>query len=283
MAPMKKRRLGDLYQVGRQIEIDDDSDDPVAVWVQKLNPLETEKAARRASANKARILLARNDRESEEWMTTYSEVSEMPRSSLVELCIGEEVAKAYESADAEIAAEDQWAKDGYLQGLQDAWNDGLIKVHDAADEADPDFAEAERVFSELTRFDGIVGKRVQGERDRLLRDYEEVPKHELWEKVVGKLFDIRGDNAWIREFRRSQLWLAVREPEDHKKLYFAKREEIDALPTPVLTTLMETMESLLVDPTEGKDLPPTQDSSPPSEQRDEGETADSSGLKVVAQ
>lgn len=278
---VKKRRLGDLYQVGREVTVDD-GEGPVTVWLQKLNPLETEQAARAAGVAKAKTLMTRRDKNSDEYLDIYAEVSEMPREGLVDLAIGEKLAQALESADAEISAADEWSKDGYLQGLRDAWAEKLYDVYQEGEDAD-EYEEAQRVFTELQRFDQELTKRVEGERTKLERDYADVPIDELIETAADKVLSFRGDTAWLREWRRAQIWLGTRESEDHKKRYFDKREEVDQLPIQILNALQAAYEQLEVGPIEGKDSPPTQPSSEQSEQQGEGETAAASGLSVVGQ
>lgn len=277
----KKRRLGDLYVVGREVTVDD-GDGPVTVWVQKLNPLETEQAMRRAGVAKAKVLMSRRDKQSEEYLDIYAEVSEMKRDALVDLAIGEQVSQALESADAEIGAQDEWANEGYLQGLRDAWAEKLYDVHAGGDEDSPDWEEAEKVYAELQRFDATLTKRLEGERARLEKDHDDVPLDELVEIGVDRVISFRADTMWLREWRRAQIWLGTREAEDHKKRYFDKREEVDQLPIPVLSALQNAYETLEVALSEGKDLPPTPSSSQQSALQDEGETAASSGLTVVA-
>jgi hypothetical protein len=300
MAPTKKRRLRDLYVTGREFKVDDGSGEPVVVWIQKLTQLEHEAAMRRAGAAKARLLMHRNDPDSETWQAVYSDVDEMTdRDALLSYVLAEELSKVAESREAELAAEEEWEKDNYLQGLKDAWfgdetAPGLKDVYideepQEGEEPSARYAEAKEVWSELKRFDETVDEKVQAERKRLVRDYENVSMEELRRQVVDKFLEIRAGSAWVREFRRCEVMYAVRDPENHDEYYFApegkkepSREEVDQLAPETFGQLARAIDELTVDPTEGKDSEPTPDSSDLSASPGEPETAPTSGpLELV--
>ena len=52
------------------------------------------------------------------------------------------------SAEARVADEKEWSEDDYLTGLQNAWNEGLKDTY----AADPEDADAARVFGELRKY-----------------------------------------------------------------------------------------------------------------------------------
>lgn len=286
----KRRKLQDLYITGREFAYSDGTSDeePIVVWMQKLNSIETETCTRRANAARSRVSRAVADHESEDWQNAYDDVSDLERDTLIDLVIVDEVGRRLQVAQAEIAAEEEWSKDDYLQGLNDAWFglDGtpdLKYVYEVGDEDDPRYPEAKRVFEELKRFEGKVNSRLEAEREAIRKDHASSDLNWLREQAVVHNLSLRGTAAWLTEYRRSQLYFGVREVEDHKQRYFEDRDEVDQL-HPTLLELMEKHYSdLVVDAAEGKDSPPIQDSSPPSEQLDEVETAASSGQSDASQ
>ncbi len=275
----KKRRLSDLYILEKKITVDD-GEGGVDVIIRKLNPVEHESAMRRANAERARVLTLKNFPESDEYRAIYNQVldlSEQP--TLVDYVAGQESAQQMVNIEEELAAEDEWSKDGYLQGLRDAWEGGLEKKY-ASDPEDP---EVLRVLEELRRFSGLVEKEFEERVKDIRAKYEHLAVSELQQKVMTQLLEIEGELAWMKEFRRCEVWFSTRDPEDSKKYYFQDREEVSTLSLPVLEQLMTAYRELTVDVTEGKDSEETPSSSPSVEQPTKVETGVSSGLKVVAE
>lgn len=275
----KHRRLSDLYVTGKEVVINDDSDsEPIVVYLQKLNPLENETALRKAGAARARVMAWSKDSESEEYLSVRSEVLDIDSTdTLIEYLIQEELANRYSSAEAAVSAEDEWKTDDYYQGLRDAWEGGVSEAW-ASDPEDP---ESRRVYDELTRFNDIVNARVEGEAEGLRKDWRNVHVDDLRDEVTKKFIKMRGDMEWLREFRKQELYAATREAENHKKLYFESRTELDMLAPEVAKRLMDEYESLSVDSVEGKDLPVTPDSSPSSEASEKVATGAPSGPAIV--
>lgn len=275
----KRRRLTDLYVTGKEVVINDDSEDePIVVYLQKLNPLESETALRKAGASRSRILAWGKDPDSEEYLAVKSEVWDIKdRDTLVEYLIQEDLANKYSSAEAELAADEEWSKDNYFQGLRDAWEGGL------ADEwaSDPENAEAKRVQVELKRFEDTVTERVEKDAEHLRSEWHNIDEGFLRDEVTEKFIKMRADMEWLREFRKCELWQATREPGNHRKLYFESRDEVDMLDPKVAQRLMQEYESLTVDVQEGKGSPETPASSPSSEASEKEETEQPSGPVVV--
>jgi hypothetical protein len=260
-----KRRLEDLYIRGRQVTVDDGTGDPVDVWIQKLNPLEHEKAIRKAGAAKARVLMAMRDHDSEEYQEAYSDVLDLgPKASLVEYLVADESAKVKEAKEAELSFADEWKKDNYLQGLRDAWEDADDPLKDRY-ARNPEDEEAHRVFLELKRFADQVEAEVAPELERLKRDWADVSDEEAQDKTLERFVELRSGMAWLREFRRMEVFYSTRDPEDHRKYYFASRDQVDGLANEVFFQLSTACQELMVEPAEGKDSPKTPSSSPSSE------------------
>lgn len=270
----KKRNLADLFQVGKELELDDGQGEPVKVWLQKLNPVEHEKAMRRASSARAKILSGKDAAEQE---MAEDEAAEIGREGWIEYLTTDALSRRVRALEAELAAEEEWSKDKYLQGLRDAWDDGM---QDTLAE-DPDDAEAVRVRDELARFQTALDALIEGERENIRRDYESKDDDDLERRVVERLISTRADLAWLTEFRRCEVWLAVRDPKDHLSYMFDERGDVDRLSQEVLVRLMTAYQELSVDPQEGKASRATRSSSKSSESPVVEETDQASGLEVV--
>lgn len=271
---MGKRRLTDLYRVGKEITFDDGTGDPVTVYLRKLNAVDQETAIRKANAARARVHATGRDPESDEYGELLSQAIDLgTHADLVSYLIQGKLAEFTVAKESELAAEEEWSKDGYLDGLREAWEEGVEERY----HVDPEDSEARHVFSELERFAELVKPYVEDEKASLESLYAEKSLEELREITAQEMVSISADIAWVREYRKCELWLATREV-DGKSRYFESREEIDDLPTEVVNRLTEEFQSLTVSTTEGKDSRATDDSSVLSEPPEQEAIIQDSGL-----
>lgn len=264
----KRRRLSDLYVVGKEVTFTD-PDGSLSVWVQKLNQVEHETAYRTANAKRARTFAAYADNQSDEHQGLWSEIEEMALEDIIELLAQSQMASKRPALEAEIEAEEEWSKDNYLQGLQDAWDGGLSDAFSKNPE-DPD---AKRVFAELQRFMEAVDERVSGETERIRKDLKGQAEPELKKQMFQSNVRLQADLAWLQEFRRCEIWLSVRESDNHRERYFESRAEVDDLTKEVLDGLGAAYREISVDVVEGKASEETPSSSTPSESADKAEVA----------
>lgn len=278
----KRRKLLDLYKRGTEIMLNDGEGDPVTVWLEKLNPLDHDAALRRANAERARILIIRNDHDSEEYLSAYNDAVDFgDRDALIDYLVSIELADKIMSIEAELAADEKWSTNNMLDGLRDAWADGLDELYHSAETEEDRDSEAVRVFTALREFSTTVEVHVEKERVRLTRDYETVSDDELRTKVTDAFIETRANTRWLREYQRSLIFLAVRDPENHKEYYFESRKDVDQLATEVLDPLIDAYDALVVEVIEGKDSPQATDSSVLSE-RPEGAATDAPSGRMAA-
>lgn len=272
-----KRRLTDLYIVGTEVVIDDGDGEPVKVYIRKLNSGQHARAMRRANAERSKMLATKKHPDSEEYVAQRVIVEQFTRNDLLDYLAEDERQRRAAPLEAEIAAEEEWTNDDYLQGLRDAWNEELAErfIENAED------SEAKHVREELERFQEAVNKCIIGWVDKFKADQEDVPDEVLRERVFDKLIDVQASLAWLTEYRSCELWLAVRD-EDRKTEYFYTRDEVDLLPDEVAAQLQAAYREISVDPLEGKSSRQTDTSSTPSEPAENKVTEDSSGLQVVS-
>lgn len=249
----KRRRLTDLFVVGKSLELDDGSGEPIEIWLSKISPVEQRDAADSATVARAKILALKNADPSDPALAVYREQIEdlgvVDRDTRIEFLIGPKLQEAYLSAEARIASEDPWAKDDYLTSLQKAWTEGLAEKYDE----DPEDEEAKRIYDELVKFSEEVNEAVAEAREDLVAGYEGTPDEDIERQALERALDAESDFAWVNEFSRWQVYYSVREPEDHDKRYFVDRAEVDLLDTQILNRLITEYRELTVDAFEGKD------------------------------
>lgn len=242
------KRLSDLFKRSKEVTFEEDGEE-VSVLVCKLHPLEAEEVRVKADAARARVLLARRDHSSDEYLSAYSLVSDMSSEDLVERLMAEKQASLLEQIEAELASEEEWSKDNYLEGLRTAWDDGLGERYHSSTEDE----EAERVFAELSRFGAQVMELLEKNTSDYRATIESWDREKLEDRFLEQEFETRANMAWIAEYRREELYRAVRHVDDRRKLYFESRDEYRELEPEVVQRLIAALQEISVDALEGKD------------------------------
>lgn len=287
----RRRRLTDLYRVGRLIEFNDGLDpEPVSVWVQKPNEIEMSNIYRRAGAQKSRFMTRADDVDSDEYQDALGDLRELGDDDIIlTLAMAAETGRARSRIESQLEndPEGEWAKDDYLQGLFDSWNGdaenpGLKDAYALDPEGDtPEGAEALKIMAELKRFQDQVNERFDVERERLLTEWQAMPKDQVEHLAVKHFVENDATEIFMQEFNRQAIFYAVRDPDERDKRYFGTRQEVDLLPDVVVTRLMIEVNEFIVSSSEGKGLPATTDGSPPSEPPETEDTSQDSGLEAV--
>lgn len=267
------------------------------VWLQKLNPAEHESAVRKANAVRARTRAAFADHDSDEYLDLVDELDEiLAGPEVLELLIAEERAKIQASVEAELelgvdtnGEPSEWGRDGYLQGLREAWIDHGRDLY-VEDEND---ADARRILDEFKRFGDAVAAIVDPQLEDLREQFRALPPESLRERVQERFVKLRCEQAWITEFERAELWLGARKPCDaclagephsfvHDDFYFASgRAEVDQLTQEIRDRLLIEYHDLVTEVQEGKGSPGNPASSGSSESPEAPATAAISGPEVA--
>jgi len=287
-----QRRLEEMFVIGKPMAFNDGRGEPVVVWLQKLNPIQLGQAIRRANAARARIRSVRSAPNSEEYELIWGEVLDLgDHPDLVRTLLAETMVTSEMRAEAQLAAEEEWSDEEYLQGLRDTWNDGMSLRHLA--EPDP---ESTRVFDELKRFETKVAEMTHDEVEAARVELESQSIEDLRARAMERQMRHLGGAAWMDEIRRCELWLGVRTPcavcadvvaervdsstphaGPHRERYFLDRAEVEELQGEPLNALLAAYQELSVDVVEGKDSGPTQDSESSSGSQPEPATEPGSG------
>lgn len=249
-----RRRLTDLYVVGKELIFEEDSDDPIVLWLSKLSPVQQRDAADNATGKRAKLLALKQDPDSDPrqiavFWEQLEDLGVKDRDSMIEFLAAPKVQEAFAANEARIGSEGKWAKDDYLNALQKAWNDGLSEKY-ATDEDDE---EAKRVYDELLAFTEEVREATEEDKEDILLEFTHLSDDELKKRTIDRAIDAEADFAWVNEFSRWQIYYAVRDPEDHKELYFTSRSEVDDLDPKVTNRILAEYNEMTVDPVEGKD------------------------------
>lgn len=272
------RHLSDLYRTGKIVKLNDSSGgEPVEIWLEKLRAFQAGKALRAANAERAKKFVVLRDKGSEEYLAISADVWTKTKDQLVEEVASKDLADKYQAIEAELESEPEWSEHDYIQGLKDAWAEGLSAQY-ALDSED---AEAKKVFGEFERFSVEALKRFEVAKEDILASYEMFSEDELREKWVESKIESEANEQWFIEYKYQEILYSVRQPEDHVKMYFPNRAALDDLDRSILLTLIAEYNALNVDVSEGKDLQSTLPSSPSSDSVESPETGEESGLPTA--
>lgn len=252
--PKKRRRLSELYQSGKLVVINDETDgDPAVVWIKKLSDLEQRKCLDKSAHIRTQYLLMERKKDHAgrdkfvEQLIAYSLDAE---ESLIGFIVGGKLLEVQQSHESRISEEEEWSKDNYLESLRTLWQDeGLEKKY----ELNPEDEDAKRVYEELKRFSDQVEEAVAAERDDMIESMRGRPYEDLLSDAVDQLIQTESNVKWIEEFHKWRLFFCVKDPEDHRVPYFEDVEEIEYLPTDVIVRLQDEVEAINVTGLEGKD------------------------------
>lgn len=258
----QRRRLTDLYSRGEYIELSDD-DFKVVLWVRKMTPIEAETAYLKATARRVSLLSgAKTDPPSDLYVALRGEIDDFSYDDLVRWAVGTEMVNRYSIVEAQVADEEEWKENRYLESLRER---SLEEDFTAKATETPDDPEVVRVTAELARFQEAVDIATEKERARIQQEQEAETEVALHEKVLADLLQGQGDALWLTEFQRCQVWLCTYDGENKSERYFANRDEVDQIQGETYRQILAAIERIHVPDSEGKDSPPTPDSSPPSE------------------
>jgi len=248
----KRRRLGDLYMVGKTLELNDDSDgDPIEVYLQKISPIEQRDAADFATKARAAVLSMKHapDEEKVLYEDQLGDMSLDTREDFIDFLASSRIDELRLSAEQRIAADDEWAKDDYLNSLQQAWNDGVRDTWITTD----DDAEANRIYEELKRYTDEVDKALDVDKQDIYSEFDLIETDELKSKVINKIIEMEADFAWMNEFSFYQAFYATRLPDNHDERYFESVDEVKCLDTRILAEIISVYRDMTVEGVEGKD------------------------------
>lgn len=247
----KTKKLFDLYVTGTTYTITDGSIEET-VWLQKLNQHEAEIAYRKANAKRAAYMISKKyDEQNENTLAVRGEYDLLfeSRETMIDYLGNEAVGRAYEAKEAELAATDEWSKDGLYQGMLDAWRDEMGERY-ARDPEDP---EAKALFEEMKRFTEQLEGVLQDVKDEETAHMERWDDQKIEDALLDKLMLTEADSVWLGEYKMWELYFAVREADNHANRYFDDREQLNLLSLDVQVGLMQAYMALTVDIIEGKD------------------------------
>ena len=253
----QKRRLTDLYAIGKEVTLNDDGEEAegIKVYIAKINDIEQKTCIQKSASARAKYMVIERQKDHPERPLYEEQLETMVGSfdnleGVIDLLIAQKLMEEEASIEAKLAADEEtWGKNNYVETLRDTW----LEEMEARYAEDPEDEDAKRVHDELLRFAHEVDEELEVSRQDLIDSYMGQSPREIIDQGIDRLIDLEGSSAWVTEFQRWRLYFAVRDPDNRKERYFESREELDYLDGKIFKELNDHYESLLVSGVEGKD------------------------------
>lgn len=241
------KRVTDLFIEGQEVVLRE-GEDPVLLWVNKLNSFEMEEARRDGIAARSRLVLALREIGSPDYDSFEAALAEMDPASLVEELVAEQ------------------GRDLFIKAVEDIRRDPDWKERlEASERRSEEMTDAEREV--LTRIDAEYTTELQARinelRAQARRDLDPFSTDNLKEKYREAWLDSRGMSAFTREFQKTQLYFSVRtckastrsemgawdhgDCDGHRQRALDSREEVTQLPPGLLDRLLTAVRALTIE------------------------------------
>jgi len=260
----KRDQLKKLYTVSKHVKIpltpnvvefdeDDKSIETLELFLRKLTPITDREAAK--ESYKAKVLYESYKREGDdhpervrirEALALWGVES---REDMLIYITAEEMGRLRTSIEARVAAKKKWSENDYLQGLSDAWYDGLKERYDL----DNDDAEAKVVFDKLSEWTKEVESEYERESADIMVGKEVLTDAEVERKAVDQMLDHQANAAQLESYNRWRLYFATFEDAEFVQHFFESPDEVGEWPTDFTSRLTDEYEAMSVGYLEGKD------------------------------
>lgn len=250
----KFRRITELFEEGRAVVLDPNPEDPVLVWVNKLNPFELEEARKDGSVGRARGVMRLDDEDAPEHEVyveaIQSRTPEDMRNSLVNAKGNEHYLQALD----DIRADEDWRPKLEVLERGDAQLEDAGEVDD--DERSRLAKLNEAYLAEVERLIGIRQREYRAELDAT--DDEDIRR-----QYKEQYREAASSNGFLNEYRTTEMFFALRACDakatddgwdhsecDHRQRLCEVRSEIRDLPEQLLVAVREAMLILNMTPRE---------------------------------
>lgn len=194
-------------------------DGEIAMFVRPPSPLQREQAMRDGQARRARALInAKRNEDSEEHLTIMAFLADMSDETLIDYLLVQEQNDRYQEAMREVLSREEWAN---MTELQDA----LRQFEDMEDEELVGNEEYSALMELDEKFTEQIRERLSSLTDAQ-RDAMRLMRRETLERrALEKRSEMVGSQAFINEYQLQMEFYAVRDADDHSKLFYSSARE----------------------------------------------------------
>lgn len=265
------KRVTDLFEEGREVVLSDDLDDPVLVWVNKINPFEMEEARKDGSVGRARALMRLTDPDSPESLMFEQASQSRSDENLVEALVYSHQNEDYVRALDDIKADEDWKE--RLEILERADQQMLDAGTAPDDDEQARLSELNQAY--MVRIRELTDEYQQERKS----DFSGMSTEELQEAYRKAYQDQAGSAGFLNEYRTTELYYALRDcqakPGDsgwdhstcsHRTRLCDSRAEVRELPEGLIVKVREAITLLNMTPRDAGNSDAPASSSASSEQ-----------------
>lgn len=262
------KRINDLFHTGKAVVLDDDLDEPVAIWVQKLNSFQRGDAQKDGDYGRSRRIATLTE-DTEEIQGLRRRIADYTHEMIVGFVLDPRQEEFNIMARSDIVADKKW--EDRLNTLRDSATAERDGSHITP-------AESEAINKIAEEYLGELKKHADRRRADAARDLEALDIEELRDRYVDAFRMSQGAVAWQDEYQRTEVWYALRDcrpgpnqdpwmftEHGHPQL-LQDRAQIYDLPDELLIKVRETLRELEMTPEEAGNSVAPRTSSAPSEQ-----------------
>lgn len=199
----KFHRVTDLFIEGKEVVLDETGEEPVLVWVNKLNSFEQDEARRDGNVGRARATLALDDPDSPETQSFEGSLGQAAKEVLIRALVQLRTNEFYVAALDDIRTEDEWRDkiDLIERGPQLA-----------ADRPDDPSEEEQARFDELmVKYDERVVELSERRAEEYRQEIAQEDEKELKKRYLSSYRESVGTSGFLTEYRVSELYFALRD------------------------------------------------------------------------
>jgi hypothetical protein len=259
MALNRLRRVTDLFVEGTELYLgQDDQNEAVVIWVNKLNSFEVEESRRDGVSARGLRLLELEKEDSPERQALVNQLTRWDDESLARARVDQMSDELYLGVVNDLEADEDWAeKIGILRRMPQLLTDENAPADDPR----------------RTQVDELNGEYLEEMRDRLakaqeakLREYGKQERPQLEEDFMEAWRNRLSLDEFMAEKRRTELYAAMRDCKaselpalaeggnvrwdhtscDHTQRLLASRADVADLPEGVLQKVMDVMDGVTV-------------------------------------
>ena len=248
------KRVTDLFEEGREVVLDDNPDDPVLVWVNKINPFEMDEARKDGSVGKARAALRLDDPESAESVLFDQAIEGRDQENLAQALAYVKQNEDYVAALDDIRADEEWKPKVELLERGDA------QMADAGIPMDDD--EQKRLADLNQAYMKHLAELVDKRQAKRVAELQTLSVDDLQEDYRKSYRDQAGSNGFLSEYRTTELYYALRDcvatPNEnlgwdhakcsHRERLCGSRAEVRELPGGLIEKVREAITLLNMSP-----------------------------------
>lgn len=247
---ISRHDIEELYSIGQKVNVAPPGHDPVTVFFRKINSPQQQKAVRKANAARIRLMQVMNRPDTDdEKMSIVGEVEELAREDKIVYLTELQVATYRPKIEQELSEEKEWAEEGYLQSLIDAFDDEALLDYMKGDEERS--VETQELFDQMKRFTDAVDGKLEIKRGNSTKHFEAMSDDQLTMAVTKSYLEREAGIAWLRVFRDHQILFGVENLETGEKIY-SSIGDIDNIPTELYQIYLGAIEETSVPVTELK-------------------------------